>query len=111
MSKNKFLSYKKFIKKGNNFNKEILIAKTKDSHLVGPLLDYDFDKDSFKKRLLSNSIYPLKYYKKASSKKANKLIEKYMHKLESNEVLEVYNNGKIEKHRIIKVPGDFYEKE
>ncbi len=110
MSKNNYQFYKDFIKKGNYLDTEILISRTKNSYLIGPLIDSSFNKNSFCKRITSNSIYSLSIYKRVSRKKARVLIERYKKELKSNEVIEIFKNGEIIKHFIIPVPGANYEK-
>ena len=44
-------------------------------------------------------------------KKRNNLIEKYMNDLKNNQIIEIYKNGEIVKHSILKVPGENYGKE
>ena len=39
-------------------------------------------------------------------KKCNTLIEKYMNDLKNNQIIEIYKNGEIVKHSILKVPGE-----
>ena len=41
-----------------------MIAKTKKSYLIGPIIDDNFYEGSFYKRIKSNSIYTTKIYKK-----------------------------------------------
>lgn len=111
MIKSDYLFYSDYIKNNKVLNKKIFISKTKKSFLIGPLIDDDFDSNSFYKRLISNSIYSINIYKKAGRCKCQKLIKKYGKLLLSNEVLEVFNNGEVTRHKIIEVPGGFYEKE
>ena len=91
--------------------KEILVSRTKTSYLVGPLINQKFDSNSFYKRLISNSIYSLKIYKKMSCFKCKKLIDMYKGFLSDNEVIEIFKDGSFTKHKIIKLPGDNNEKE
>lgn len=106
MGKNNYLFYSEYLKGKSLLEKEILVSKTKTSYLIGPLLNKNFDSNSFYKRLTSNSIYSLKIYKKISSFKCKKIINKYMGDLSDNEILEIFKNGSIVKHKIIKVPGE-----
>lgn len=106
MEKNNYLFYSEYLKGKSFLEKEILVSKTKTSYLIGPLLNKNFDNNSFYKRLTSNSIYSLKIYKKISSFKCKKIINKYMGDLSDNEILEIFKNGSIVKHKIIKVPGE-----
>ena len=101
-----YLFYKDYLKNRNIDNIEILISKTKNSYLIGPIINNEFDEKSFYKRLTSNSIYTNNIYKKMFNKKARILIEKYGSKLHSNEVIEVYSDKTII-HNIIRVPGDY----
>lgn len=111
MLKNNYLFYSDYLKNRNLKNKSILIAKTKNSYLIGPAINSKFDEDSFYKRIKSNSIYTPNIYKKMFRKKCNKLIEKYMNNLSNNQIIELYKNGEIVKHSILKVPGENYGKE
>lgn len=88
-----------------------MIAKTKNSYLIGPLINSRFDEESFYKRIKSNSIYTFDIYKKMFRKKCNNLIEKYMNDLKNNQIFEIYKNGELVKHSILKVPGENYGKE
>lgn len=109
MKKNNYLFYSDYLKGKDIAGKDILVSKTKDSYLMGPLLNKNFDNQSFFKRLVSNSIYSLKIYKKMSYFKCEKMINKYKNVLSDNEVIEIFKNGSTVKHKIIKVPGDNYE--
>lgn len=111
MSKINYLFYSDYMKNKNLSQKSILIAKTKNSYLIGPLINSEFDGESFYKRIKSNSIYTIKIYKKILKKRCQFLINEYGKMLKSNEVIEVFKNGKILTHKIIKVPGDINETE
>lgn len=111
MKKNNYLFYSDYFKNKNIKNKSILIAKTKNSFLIGPIIDYDFNEASFYKRVKSNSIYTTKIYKKMFRKKCDLLINKYKNNLKSNQIIEVDKKGKIILHTILKVPGEDDEKE
>ena len=87
-----------------------MIAKTKKSYLIGPLLNSKFDEESFYKRVKSNSIYTFKIYKKILKKKCNYLINEYMNALKDNQIIEIYKNGEVVIHSILKVPGEMNEK-
>lgn len=111
MSKNNYLFYADFLKKRNIKDKFILIAKTKKSYLIGPLINLDFDEESFYRRIKSNSIYNEKMYKKLLKRKSVLLISKYGNTLKSNQIIEIYRNGEMVTHTILKVPGEYDEKE
>ena len=106
MKKSNWLFYSKYIKKNSTNEKEILVAKTKTSYLIGPIINEEFDNTSFYKRLKSNSIYTLSIYKSFSNKKCKKMIGEYKSMLSNNEIIEVFKNGDIVKHKIISVPGE-----
>jgi len=110
MLENNYLFYNDYIKNRNIENKNIMIAKTKNSYLIGPIINSDFHESSFYKRIKSNSIYSLKIYKKISKNKSNCLINEYKDKIKSNQIIEIYKNGDIVFHSILKVPGDDNEK-
>lgn len=111
MKQNKYLFYSKYIKSNDLIkNKEILMSKTNNSFLIGPIIDDNFDNYSFYKRLISNSIYSKKIYKNISSRKCKELIEQYEKELSSNEVIEVFRNNKIIRHKIIELPKEYYGK-
>ena len=110
MIKNNYLFYSDYLKNRNIENKSILIAKTSKSYLIGPLINSMFDEISFYKRIKSNSIYTPKIYKKMFNKKTNVLINEYKNILEDNQIIEIYKNGEIIYHTILKVPGDVDEK-
>lgn len=63
MSKSRYLFYSDYLKNRNIENKSILIAKTRKSYLIGPLINSKFDEKSFYKRIKSNSIYTINIYK------------------------------------------------
>ena len=106
MKKNNYLFYSEYLKGKSLQDKEILVSKTKTSYLIGPLLNKKFNSNSFYKRLISNSIYSLKIYKKISCFKCRKMINMYKNNLSDNEVIEIFKDGSITKHKIIKLPGD-----
>lgn len=110
MLKNNYLFYNDYLKNRNTKSKSLLIAKTKNSYLIGPKIDSNFCEESFYKRIKSNSIYSLSIYKKMFKRKSNLLIDKYKSKLKSNQIIEVYKNGETVLHSIIKVPGEDNEK-
>ena len=110
MLKNNYLFYSDYLKKRDIKDKTILIAKTKKSYLIGPLINSKFDEKSFYKRIKSNSIYTFNIYKKIFKRKCNILIDKYMNNLNSNQIIETYKNGEIIIHSILKVPGEKDEK-
>lgn len=64
MLKNNYLFYSDYFKNRIIKNKSILIAKTKTSYIIGPIIDQNFYEVSFYKRVKSNSIYTTKIYKK-----------------------------------------------
>lgn len=106
----KYLFYNDFLKNRIIKDKKILISKTFNSILIGPIIDRQFDEESFYKRIISNSIYSTKIYKKINRKKDFDLIIKHEKNLSRNEVIEILKNGTIIKHNIIKVPGGLNEK-
>jgi len=108
--KNDYLFYSDYLKDRNTKNNSIMIARTKNSYLVGPLIDSNFYEQSFYKRIKSNSIYREKIYKKMFWRKSNLLINKYKDKLKSNQIIEIYKSGETILHKIIKVPGECNEK-
>lgn len=106
-----YINYKEYLKsKTINKNDQILIAKTKKSYLIGPKITDKFHVESFYKRLISTSIYDIKIYKNIKEKKAITLINDYFSKLEENEVIELFFNGKVIYHKILKLPGGIYDK-
>ncbi len=111
MLKNNYLFYSDYFKKRNLNNKLILVAKTKNSYLVGPLINLNFDEKSFYKRIKSNSIYTFNIYKKIFKRKCNILINKYINDLNDNQIIEIYKNGEVILHSILKVPGENNEEE
>ena len=111
MVKNNYLFYSDYLKNRDIKNKLIMIAKTKKSYLIGPIIDHDFYDGSFYKRIKSNSIYTTKIYKKMFRKKCNLLVNKYKDELKSNQIIEIDKKGNIILHSILKVPGEDNEKE
>lgn len=110
MLENNYLFYNEYLKNRNLTDKTIMISRTKKSYLVGPLIDTYFYENSFYKRIKSNSIYSTNIYKKLFKKKSIGLIKKYKSILKSNQVIEIYKNGEIVVHSIIKVPGEDNDK-
>lgn len=110
MLKNNYLFYSDYLRNKNLENKLIMVAKTKKSYLVGPIIDSNFYEESFYRRIKSNSIYTKKIYKKMFQRKSKSLINKYKNKLKSNQIIEIYKNGDIILHSILKVPGEDNEK-
>ncbi len=111
MLKNNYLFYSDYLKNRTIKNKSIMIAQTKKTYLIGPIIDHNFYEKSFYKRIKSNSIYTPKIYKKMFRKKCNLLINKYKSNLKSNQIIEVDKKGDIILHSILKVPGEDNEKE
>lgn len=111
MLKNNYLFYSDYLKKRNIKDKSILIAKTKKSYLIGPIINSEFYEQSFYKRIKSNSIYTARIYKKMFRIKCYLLINKYKNNLKSNQIIEVYKNGEIVLHSILRVPGEINEQE
>jgi len=110
MLRNSYLYYKDYLKNRDIEHKLILISKTNNSYLIGPLIDAEFRETSFYLRIKSNSIFSSKIYKKMSKKRCLFLINKYINTINSNEVLEVFKDENSIIHKIIKVPGDNFEK-
>ena len=106
MSKSRYLFYSDYLKNRNIENKSILIAKTRKSYLIGPLINSKFDEKSFYKRIKSNSIYGVNIYKKMFNRKCLLLINRYANSLKDNQIMEIYKNGDIVLHSILKVPGE-----
>lgn len=109
---NDYIFYDDYLKNRKiiNSEKKIFIAKTKNSYLIGPIIDEQFDEESFYKRLISSSIYNTKIYKKCFNITAKKLLKSHLKSIKSNEVLEIFKNGKELMHFIIPVPKGHYEK-
>lgn len=106
----KLLQIKDYLKNKIILDEEIFVAKVKNAYLIGPKINKEFDLESFYKRIISSSLFELKNYKKLSSSKAQKLITQYIDDLENNEVFEIFKDGKILRHKIIKVPVGYDEK-
>ena len=111
MVKDNYLFYSDYLKNRNIKNNLIMIAKTKKSYLIGPIIDDNFYEGSFYKRIKSNSIYTTKIYKKMFRKRCNLLINKYKDELKSNQIIEIDKKVNIILHSILKVPGEDNEKE
>lgn len=110
MLENNYLFYSDYLKDRDLKHKIVMIARTKKSYLIGPIIDSNFYEKSFYKRIKSNSIYSPKMYKKMFKRKTNNLISKYKSILKSNQIIEIYKNGEIVLHSVIKVPGEDNEK-
>lgn len=97
---------KKFIKNPNIILRKkegIFVGKTKESILVGPVVNENFDFQFFQKRIVSSCIYSRKTYKRISKSAAIKYIEKNNFDKENlkDVVLEVLKNGDIIKHNLL----------
>ena len=106
MLKNNYLFYSDYLRNKDINAKEVLLAKTHDSYLIGPIINSNFNEKSFYKRIKSSSIYNNKIYKKMSKRKSDFLINKYKNRLSDNEVMEIFRDGKTIFHTILKVPGE-----
>lgn len=111
MLETNYLFYAEYLKTKSLNNKSILISKTNNSYLIGPIINKNFDEVSFYKRIKSNSIYSTNIYKRMFRRKCIYLINKYLKDIKNNEVIEIYKNGDFVIHKIIKVPGETNEKE
>lgn len=105
-----FLYYNQYLKKRKISNEEVFVSKTAKSYLIGPKINFNFDEDSFYKRMISSSIFTKKIYRCFSKKKCILLIDQYYKFLGDNEVIEVLKNGDVVKHSIISLPGGLDEK-
>lgn len=105
MKKNDLLFYKDYLKDRNLESKKILVSKFYNSYLIGPKINKKFDANSFYHRILSNSIYSIKKYKKCNTKTIIKYINNCYDSLNDNEVIEINKFGHICKHIIISLPG------
>ncbi len=105
-----YVSIKQYLKKRTLFNAGmIFVTKTKNSYLIGPFVDNKFDELTFYKRITSSTVRGIRDYKNINSKKAMELINMYKETLASNEILEVFYDGHMSKHKIIPLPGDINE--
>ena len=86
-------------------NQELFVGKTKTTYLIGPLINEELDSRSFYKRIISSTICDKKTYKRISKLKVEKIINKYYDMLEDNMMLEVFKDGRIVHHKIIRVMG------
>ena len=111
MKDSDYITYRRYLKNKRIDNQKTFISKTKNSYIVGPKIDLKFNEDSFKKRLLSSSLYDIKIYKNISKIKAKRLITQFYSQLKSNEIIEIFRNKKTVKYTIIPIPGEIYEKE
>ena len=111
MKKLDYIFYNNYLKNRKIKDNSILVAKTNKSYLIGPKIDSNFNEHSFYKRMISTSIYNKKIYKKMFKKTVLKLLDKHIEQLESNEVIEIFKNGKTTVHSIIQLPEGMYEKE
>ena len=111
MEKFDYISIRKYLKKRNLKDAAIFVGKTRKSFIIGPKINNEFDEESFYKRLIASSVYSSNMYKTVFRKKTNALINEYYEKLNNNEMIEIYKNGEIVSHKIIKLSGDMYEKE
>lgn len=110
MTGNNYLFYSDYLKHKNLNNKQIMIAKTKKTYLIGPIIDHNFYENSFYRRIKSNSIYSTKIYKKMFKRKCESLIMKYKDEIKSNQVLELDKKGNVVLHSILRVPGEDNDK-
>jgi len=106
----KILQIKNFLINKLISDEELFVGKVKNAYLIGPQINKELDAESFYKRTISSSLFELKNYKKLSESKAKKLIELYGINFSNNEVLEIFKDGRVLKHKIIKVPVGYNEK-
>ena len=111
MENNNYLFYSDFVREKKINGKKVMISKINHSYLIGPLLNDELDIDSFYRIIVSNVIYDESLYKKINKIKSKRIINKYIGELSNNEVIEVHRGKIINRHKIIKVPGEMYEKE
>lgn len=81
----------------------IFVGRTKESILIGPLVDEDFDFSFFHRRIISSCLYSRKTYKKISLKVAKKYVEGnklYSEKMKDI-IVEIFSNGRIIKHNLL----------
>lgn len=106
----KYLSIHDFLKKRNTIDKGVFVSRTNDSYLIGPIIDFDFDYNSFYRRITSSCVYKKNLYKKVSKKISLELIKNYYNKLCLGDILEVYKSGIFVKHKFFSIPkGNKYE--
>ena len=106
MKESSYLFYSSYLKNKSLKNKNILVSKINKSYLIGPIINDEFDEKSFYKRIKSNSIYGVNIYKKMFNRKCLLLINRYANSLKDNQIMEIYKNGDIVLHSILKVPGE-----
>lgn len=87
---------------------DILVAETKDSYLIGPIVKNNFCRSCFRKRINSSSFFEVSGYKRF---KNSRLIQKFIKTIAMSKIkvgmMEIMksNNKEIFFHPIIKVPG------
>lgn len=102
-----YILIKDYLKRMANIHKgQVFVGKTKNSYLVGPVINDKFDEFSFYKRITSSTVVRIKDYKKISKKKALELVDSNYDELKHNEMLEIFTDGHIVKHKIIPLQGD-----
>ena len=106
--------YSDFILKYPNLDKEkyigsIMTGRIKKSYLFGPKIRTESDLENLYKRIKSNCIYNVKSYKRISKRKIYELSQKLLSKIDNNLIIEISGNN-VKYHRLISVPGDYYEK-
>lgn len=105
-----YIFYREYLYDNKIIDNSVLISKTKNSYLIGPIINDKFDDYSFKKRMISSSVFDIKKYRRCTKRTALKLIELYYSLLSNNEVIEIFKKGETLKHKIIPVPRGNYEK-
>lgn len=75
MAKNNYLFYSYYLKTRNTENKSIMIAKTKKSYLIGPIIDITFIKIRFIEELNQIVYIQQKYIKRCLRKNVIHLLK------------------------------------
>lgn len=86
-----------------------MIARINNSYVIGPIINQNFDENSFYRRIKSNCLYPIGKYKNINKKKSIQLINQYKDLIGDNEVIEIDKQGLQIIHKILKLPGDINE--
>ena len=106
----KCISYKDYLDNRKLYkDANILIGKTKNSILIGPKINDNFDEEFFYKRIKSNSVFGTNIYKKIREYKYFDMINNYYNELDDNEVIEIIDKKHI-RHNIISIPRGINEK-
>lgn len=101
----KIIQLKEFLKNPQNCKGDIFIGKTRESFLLGPIVNDEFSFGSFYKRIKSSMLYNKNRYKDINLKEIEKILEYHLDEIEDNVMMEFFKDGRVTRHILKKIPG------